>query len=721
MAIKIRRGLDADRLSVVFEEGEVLYTTDTKSFFIGDGVTAGGNQIGGTTAAELLKTEVHNATGATLTSGQVVYLSGNTGNKPNAVLAKADDEATSSKTIGLIILNIANNANGDIATDGLLSDINTSAFAPGDLLWLSDSVAGGVTTVAPDTPNNAVFIGYVVAAHPTQGKILIHIQNGYELNELHDVKITSVANGDGLIYDSTLGYWKNSAEFTTQGNTFNAANKLVQLDGTAKLPAVDGSQLTNLPSFTPPNGLLKIASAISTTFQAVTDYLGNASVLFLNSRRVGIGKDTSVTTQSVAVVEVQDANTSIVLKPNGTGAIIASVPDGTATGGNARGANAVDLSMYRVSNSAVASGVNSVISGGAQNTASGTNSSVIGGTYNQATGQWSISGGSLNQATGSYSISIGGSNNTASSSYSTISGGQSNTASTNTHATVVGGQSNTSSGQFAISGGYNTVSSGGGGSVAFGYQSQAQNTYSIALGYQATASGAHSFAAVWGANASGNSSIALGNLASASGINSIAVNRGVAGGQNSLAQGFTSQTSTLNSSAFGLGSYTSLDAQQSLGQNISYKGDSQTSRVTYPINTGSVSSGGTYTFTGSQLIVPKNGTYGSGVTQAYLCTAKFIYGARNKSGTVTTINNKDCFTAIYNFAAKSTNNTGALIGTPTLQISFSDTNLSTTSISITIGASGEILFSFTPPTWIGGGTIEFRGTLHLEFTEIGLF
>lgn len=269
MAIKIRRGLEADRTSVIFEEGEVLYTTDTKSFFIGDGVTAGGNQIGGTTAAELLKTEVHNATGATLTAGQVVYLSGNTGNKPNAVLAKADAEATSSKTIGLIILNIANNANGDIATDGLLSDIDTSAFAPGDLLWLSDSIAGGVTTVAPDTPNHAVFIGYVVAAHPTQGKILIHIQNGYELNELHDVKITSVANGDGLIYDSTLGYWKNSAEFTTQGNTFNAANKLVQLDATAKLPAVDGSQLTNLPTPSTPT-LAQVTTAGNTTTNAIS-------------------------------------------------------------------------------------------------------------------------------------------------------------------------------------------------------------------------------------------------------------------------------------------------------------------------------------------------------------------------------------------------------------------------------------------------------------------
>jgi hypothetical protein len=314
MAIKIRRGTDTARLAVIFEEGEVIYTTDTKSFFIGDGVTAGGNQIGGTTAASLLKAEVHNATGVTLTKGQVVYLNGNTGNKPNAVLAQANSEATSSKTIGLIILNISNNANGDIATDGLLSDLNTSAFVAGDLLWLSDSIAGGVTTIIPDTPNHAVFIGYVVRAHATQGSILIHIQNGYELNEIHDVKITSVQNNDGLIYDNSLGYWKNSNTVTLQGNTFNAANKLVQLDGTAKLPAIDGSQLTNLPTPTTPT-LATVTTAGNTTTNAIT--VGGLTVatnlIYTDTvnGRVGIGTVTPSNTLDVTGTARVSGNTSI--------------------------------------------------------------------------------------------------------------------------------------------------------------------------------------------------------------------------------------------------------------------------------------------------------------------------------------------------------------------------------------------------------------------------
>lgn len=448
--------------------------------------------------------------------------------------------------------------------------------------------------------------------------------------------------------------------------------------------------------------------------------------------------------------------------------------DGTIAGGDPRGANAVDLQTARSAANQVASGNLSTIVGGVNNRAYGAAVFIGGGSGNVAGGldnYQTIVGGNSNTITaaggsfigggqsntvsngsgtgycvivgglgnlsngGTYNTIGGGSSNTVSSSYSTVSGGQSNTASTNTHATVVGGQSNTSSGQHSVSGGSNNVASGnrstafgntntvsGQESLASGLQNNVSGTRSFATGYSNTLSGGHSIAVGWGNTVSGVNSGIIGIDSSLSGNSSFATGEQVsAGGNKSFAQGSYSQTGTANSSSFGNGSYTSLTNQQALGNFIAYRGDCQTSRVVYSIATGSVASGGSYTFTGTELIVPKNGTYGSGVTQAYLCTAKFIYSTRNKVGTVNTINTKDCFTAIYNFAAKSTSNVGSLIGTPTLQSSFSDPNLASTVVSITIGASGEILFIFTPPTWTGGGTIEFRGTLHLEFTEIGVY
>tara|TARA_R110000868_G_scaffold96848_6_gene266367 strand:+ start:715 stop:2127 length:1413 start_codon:yes stop_codon:yes gene_type:complete len=169
--------------------------------------------------AETVQIIVRNSTGATLTKGQIVYLSGATGNRPNAVLSKADAEATSSKTIGWVTADIANNADGYIGVSGSQHNLDTSAFADGDALWLSAATAGAMTATMPTQPNHAVFIGYVARAHPTLGRIIYLIKNGYELQELHNVLITSVANNDGLFYESSTSLWKNKTIATVLGYT----------------------------------------------------------------------------------------------------------------------------------------------------------------------------------------------------------------------------------------------------------------------------------------------------------------------------------------------------------------------------------------------------------------------------------------------------------------------------------------------------------------------
>jgi hypothetical protein len=149
-----------------------------------------------------------NSTGVTIGKTKVVYISGATGQKPNITLADASFEISSSKTIGVTRTSIANNADGYIITHGTIHDINTSAFADGNALWLSET-AGEITNVVPNEPAHAVFIGYVAYAHPSAGKIILHIQNGYELNELHGVSVSSEANNDFLTYETSSGLWKN--------------------------------------------------------------------------------------------------------------------------------------------------------------------------------------------------------------------------------------------------------------------------------------------------------------------------------------------------------------------------------------------------------------------------------------------------------------------------------------------------------------------------------
>jgi hypothetical protein len=47
MALRLRRGTDAERQLITPAEGELIYTTDTKSLYIGDGTTAGGIIVSG--------------------------------------------------------------------------------------------------------------------------------------------------------------------------------------------------------------------------------------------------------------------------------------------------------------------------------------------------------------------------------------------------------------------------------------------------------------------------------------------------------------------------------------------------------------------------------------------------------------------------------------------------------------------------------------------------
>jgi len=105
---------------------------------------------------------------------------------------------------------------------------------------------------------------------------------------------------------------------------------------------------------------------------------------------------------------------SLYVSPAGTGAIQAQATTSTATGGNARGANAVDWQTIRNVASQVASGAQS---------------GVISGQANSATGSYSFAGGGYaNTSSGTYGVTAGGYSNTASGYLSGIVGGKSNTS-----------------------------------------------------------------------------------------------------------------------------------------------------------------------------------------------------------------------------------------------------------------------------------------------------
>lgn len=187
-----------------------------------------------------------------------------------------------------------------------------------------------------------------------------------------------------------------------------------------------------------------------------------SSSLRLVARLFNSGVNSTVPVTAISEAPIGVANADIALVAKGTGATLAQVPDGTVAGGNKRGTRATDLQKSRTAATQVASGNQSAIGGGAENSATGNYATVAGGGINNNTGLFAtIGGGYFNQVAGQYASILGGDSNTASSNYSFVGGGQSNVAQTNSHATVCGGSSNTASGLYSfVGGGLSNTASG---------------------------------------------------------------------------------------------------------------------------------------------------------------------------------------------------------------------------------------------------------------------
>ena len=167
---------------------------------------------------------VTNAESFAITRGQAVYLYQASGDRASVKLASNLGDATSAKTLGLVAQNsIGANQTGFVITQGQLSKLNMSAFSQGDTLYLG-ATAGSLTNIKPQAPNHLVYIGVVERANAGNGQMYVKPQNGYELDELHNVQINSPVNGQTIIYDQSTSLWKNANLTAGTGVTITNGN-----------------------------------------------------------------------------------------------------------------------------------------------------------------------------------------------------------------------------------------------------------------------------------------------------------------------------------------------------------------------------------------------------------------------------------------------------------------------------------------------------------------
>jgi hypothetical protein len=206
---------------------------------------------------------VTNDDSVTINRGQPVYSFGASGNRMSVKLANNSSEATSSRTLGLVFsTSIGANQKGYIITQGVIDGLNTNAYNPGDVLYVGNT-AGSLTNVLPLAPNHYTRVGIVERANAGNGQIYVHVQNGFQLDELSDVDITTVTpvNNDFLVYTTGVNnLWKNRSLGNVLGGT---TSQYVRGNGTlATFPLLIYKDLNNQTAVTGNTNNNKVVSVL---------------------------------------------------------------------------------------------------------------------------------------------------------------------------------------------------------------------------------------------------------------------------------------------------------------------------------------------------------------------------------------------------------------------------------------------------------------------------
>ena len=249
---------------------------------------------------QTLATQVYNADSVTINKGEPVYVFGSTGTNISVKRALNTGDATSAQTLGLANENITAGSTGIVICQGLLKGIDTQAYTAGQALYLG-STAGSITTTKPYAPNHLVYLGFVETVS-ANGRIYVRTQNGYELDEIHDVQITTTpSNNQVLSYELSSNLWKprtiTEGVTITDDTTTNGTRYILFDDSTSGTQTSVNVSSTGL-TFNPLLGRL-------TTTQVVAAVDGAVGSVTPNS-----GTFTSVTVNAAGELRLKDTDSS---------------------------------------------------------------------------------------------------------------------------------------------------------------------------------------------------------------------------------------------------------------------------------------------------------------------------------------------------------------------------------------------------------------------------
>jgi len=276
MSLRIRRGLDADRLTKTFDEGEIAWTTDGKKLYVGDGTTVGGIHV--------LAYSVAPGSGLSFnsTTGQLGFNLGTLNLATQIVPESYVTTYTASGSSGTT-LKVA-------STIGIQSGmtINGNGFTTQTVSAVVDGTTLTISAAAGNSPA------------PTNGQSLTFSSTNQYFTSARTISALQTALGNGTQSGISFNFGTPGAISATVNSAFPAnASGVLSNNGSGTLSWVSLSTYAPLtsPSFTTPNIGAATATSLTSaqsTFNLLTSVATTVNA-FTAANTIAIGSASSVT------------------------------------------------------------------------------------------------------------------------------------------------------------------------------------------------------------------------------------------------------------------------------------------------------------------------------------------------------------------------------------------------------------------------------------------
>jgi microcystin-dependent protein len=130
----------------------------------------------------------------------------------------------------------------------------TSQYWRGDKTW--QTLPAGLSYPGAGVPNSTGSAWGTSYTIGTSANNLVQLNSSGQLPAVSGALLTNLPSGGGMTYPAAGVPLSTGSAWGTSYAVGTAANNLIQLNSSAQLPAVDGSQLTNLPPSSVPAGVI---------------------------------------------------------------------------------------------------------------------------------------------------------------------------------------------------------------------------------------------------------------------------------------------------------------------------------------------------------------------------------------------------------------------------------------------------------------------------------